>query len=237
MRAKAEEYKDAGKAVPESLKEGLEDVTMLEALSGDIEAMNKVLGDAIAENEEYQSALDTLEEQGAFIPKTLGDSITNHKDEVDRAARQLRVDAATALDNEFSSPFTVSADVNVNFRPISTIVSAEAIGKTGVKKHASGGIVRSPELSWIGEGGDDEGIIPINRSQRAADLFNQVGAELEAAGNTGINGGSQSVTFAPVFNISGSADESTLRNVVGESYSQFKSYMQRFLRDERRLSY
>ncbi len=237
MRAKAEEYKAAGKAVPESLKEGLEDVTMLEALSGDIEAMNKVLGDAIAENEEYQSALDTLEEQGAFIPKTLGDSITNHKDEVDRAARQLRIDAATALDNEFSSPFTVSADVNVNFRPISTIVSAEAIGKTGIKKHASGGIVRSPELSWIGEGGDDEGIIPINRSQRAADLFNQVGAELEAAGNTGIGGGSQTVTFAPVFNISGSADESTLRNVVADSYSQFKSYMQRFMRDERRLSY
>ena len=236
MRAKAEEYRAAGQEIPKSLQEGLNDVTALEALAGDVTAMNKVLGDAIAESEEYQSALDTLEEQGAFIPKALGDAITNHKDEVDRAARQLRVDAATALDNEFSTPFSVNADVNVHLNHKLDNISIDSPYK-GAKKHASGGIVRSPELSWIGEGGDDEGIIPINRSQRAADLFNQVGAELEAAGNTGIGGESQSVTFAPVFNISGSADENTLRNVVADSYSQFKSYMQRFMRDERRLSY
>lgn len=92
------------------------------------------------------------------------------------------------------------------------------------------------ELSWVGEGGDSEGIIPINRSQRAADLYNQVGAELAAAGNTGIAGG-QTVTYAPVFNISGSANESDLRKVASESYSQFKQYMSRYMRDSVRLSY
>lgn len=239
MREKAEEYRAAGEEIPKALQEGLNDVTALEALTGDAAAMNKVLGDAIAENDEYQNTLNTLEEQGAFIPKALGDAITNHKDELDRAARQLRVDAATSLDSEFSSPFSVTADVNVNFRPISTIIGAEATSKTGIKKHASGGIVRSPELSWIGEGGDDEGIIPINRSQRAAELYNQVGQELAAAGNTGIGatGGAANVTYAPVFQISGSANESDLRKVTAESYQQFKSYMQRFMRDNVRLSY
>ncbi len=237
MRKKAEEYRAAGEEIPKALQEGLNDVTALEALTGDVTAMNKVLGDAIAENDEYQNTLNTLEEQGAFIPKALGDSITSHKDELDRAARQFRADTASAIDSEFSSPFSVSADVNVYFRPISTAIGAEATGKTGIKKHASGGIVRSPELSWIGEGGDDEGIIPINRSQRAADLYKQVGDELVAAGNTSINNGGQTVTFAPVINISGSADKSTVESAVGYTYSQFKSYIQRFMRDERRLSY
>lgn len=239
MKAKAEEYREAGKAIPETLQEGLNEVAALEALSGDFDAMYEVLGKAAAENSEYQSALDTLREQGAEIPVTLGESMTSHKDELDRAARQLRVDAATSLDSEFSSPFSVTADVNVNFRPISTIIGAEATSKTGIKKHASGGIVRSPELSWIGEGGDDEGIIPINRSQRAAELYNQVGQELAAAGNTGIGatGGAANVTYAPVFQISGSANESDLRKVTAESYQQFKSYMQRFMRDNVRLSY
>ena len=239
MREKAEEYRAAGEEIPKALQEGLNDVTALEALTGDVAAMNKVLGDAIAENDEYQNTLNTLEEQGAFIPKALGDSITSHKDELDRSARQLRADAAASLDREFSSPFSISADVNVNFRPISTIIGAEATSKTGIKKHASGGIVRSPELSWIGEGGDDEGIIPINRSQRAAELYNQVGQELAAAGNTGIGttGGAVNVTYAPVFQISGSANESDLRKVTAESYQQFKNYMQRFVRDNVRLSY
>ena len=236
MRAKADEYKAAGKAIPDSLKEGLEDVTVLEALAGDVDAMNEILGKAIAENEEYQNTLDTLQENGAQIPQTLGTAITDNTQEVERAAKQLRTDTDTALTNEFSTPFSVNADVNVHLNHKLDNISIDSPYK-GAKKHASGGIVRSPELSWIGEGGDDEGIIPINRSQRAADLFNQVGAELAAAGNTGINGGNQAVTFAPVFNISGSADEGTLRNVVGDTYTQFKSYMQKFLRDERRLSY
>lgn len=235
MRKKAEEYRAAGEEIPKALQEGLNDVTALEALTGDVTAMNKVLGDAIAENDEYQNTLNTLEEQGAFIPKALGDSITSHKDELDRAARQLRADAASAIDSEFSSPFSVSADVNVNFRPISTVIGARASGK--IKEHASGGIVRSPELSWIGEGGDDEGIIPINRSQRAADLYNQVGQELAAAGNTGISGGGQSITYAPVINISGSASKSDVVSALSESYSTFLNYMNRYKRDSVRLSY
>lgn len=237
MRAKAEEYKAAGQAIPDSLKEGLEDVTVLEALSGDIDAMMEILGKSVAENEEYKSALDTLQANGAEIPQTLGMSITENTAQMERAVEQLRRETDAKLRAEFRESFDVSANVNVSLTPIISGSVANSVKGSTVKKHASGGIVRSPELSWIGEGGDDEGVIPINRSQRAADLFNQVGAELEAAGNTGIGGGSQSVTFAPVFNISGSADESTLRNVVADSYSQFKSYMQRFMRDERRLSY
>ena len=235
MRSKAKEFEDAGKEIPASLQKGLKDVETLEALGGDFEAIYKVLDTAIAENSEYENTLSQLEKQGAMIPQTLSDSMRSRKDEIDRAARQLRADAASAIDSEFSSPFSVSADVNVNFRPISTVIGARASGK--IKEHASGGIVRSPELSWIGEGGDDEGIIPINRSQRAAELYNQVGQELAAAGNTGISGGGQSITYAPVINISGSASKSDVVSALSESYSTFLSYMNRYKRDSVRLSY
>lgn len=235
MKRKAEEYRAVGEEIPKALQESLNDVAALEALAGDFDAMYEVLGKSAAENSEYQDVLNTLQEQGAEIPVTLSESITSHKDELDRAARQLRADAASAIDSEFSSPFSVSADVNVNFRPISTVIGARASGK--IKEHASGGIVRSPELSWIGEGGDDEGIIPINRSQRAAELYNQVGQELAAAGNTGISGGGQSITYAPVINISGSASKSDVVSALSESYSTFLNYMNRYKRDSVRLSY
>ena len=236
MRSKAKEFEDAGKEIPASLQKGLKDVETLEALGGDFEAIYKVLDTAIAENSEYENTLSQLEKQGAMIPQTLSDSMRSRKDEIDRAARQLRTDAAASLKNEFSAPFDVSANVNVNFRPISTVLSSESMSKTGIKHNAEGSIVRSPILSWIGEGGDDEGIIPINRSQRAADLYNQVGQELAAAGNTGINS-SANVTYAPVINISGNADAEIVQQAVKSGYNEFKQYMSRFMRDSVRLGY
>ena len=236
MRSKAKEFEDAGKEIPASLQKGLKDVETLEALGGDFEAIYKVLDTAIAENSEYENTLSQLEKQGAMIPQTLSDSMRSRKDEIDRAARQLRADAAASLKNEFSAPFDVSANVNVNFRPISTVLSSESMSKTRIKRNAEGSIVRSPILSWVGEGGDDEGIIPINRSQRAADLYNQVGQELAAAGNTGINS-SANVTYAPVINIGGNADAETVQQALKSGYNEFKQYMSRYMRDSVRLGY
>ncbi len=41
--------------------------------------------------------------------------------------------------------------------------------------YAKGGIVNKPELAWVGEGGDTEVIIPINKSQRSQDLYQTAG--------------------------------------------------------------
>lgn len=43
---------------------------------------------------------------------------------------------------------------------------------------ATGGIVASPTLAWVGEGGDTESIIPWNNSQRSKDLWIQTGQAL-----------------------------------------------------------
>ena len=43
---------------------------------------------------------------------------------------------------------------------------------------AKGGVVASPTLAWVGEGGDTESIIPWNNSQRSKDLWMQTGHAL-----------------------------------------------------------
>ena len=237
MKEKAQELRDAGQEIPESLQKALDNVTNLEALSGNMDAMFEVLGKAAAENPQYDAALASLKDKGTELPEELSKSLEDNKSRVDAGVDAVYEEAEARAKSNFKNPIDVDAIMNVN---ISTRFSQMGGGFAPSiiypKKNAAGSIVRTPTLSWVGEGGDSEGIIPINRSQRAADLYNQVGAELAAAGNTGIAGG-QTVTYAPVFNINGSANESDLRKVASESYSQFKQYMSRYMRDSVRLSY
>lgn len=60
-------------------------------------------------------------------------------------------------------------------------------GKTEVPGYAVGGIVSSPTLAWVGEGGDTEAVIPWNNSERSKNLWMQTGEALGMFGNTGNN--------------------------------------------------
>lgn len=50
---------------------------------------------------------------------------------------------------------------------------------------ADGGIVSSPTLAWVGEGGDTETVIPWNNSQRSKDLWLQTGQALGMLNGSG----------------------------------------------------
>lgn len=71
----------------------------------------------------------------------------------------------------------------VDFSSYKVNTPAKNTGKSGVvpNKRAKGGIVRNPELTWVGEGGNTEVIIPINSSQRSLGLLQQAGSMLGAA--------------------------------------------------------
>ncbi|MFH5187107.1 phage tail tape measure protein [Paenibacillus sp. TAB 01] len=62
--------------------------------------------------------------------------------------------------------------------------------------YADGGIVSSPELAWIGEGGDKEVIVPINNSERSRGLWESAGRMLGTMGNAQGNSGG---TAAPIY--------------------------------------
>lgn len=103
----------------------------------------------------------------------------------------------------------------------------------GFEGYADGGIITSPELAWVGEGGDREFIIPDNNSPRSHALYAAAG---EALGYD--RGGS---TFAPVFSpqitVQGNADKEVIRQVVSESQRDFELKMRRYYQQQQRVGF
>lgn len=102
------------------------------------------------------------------------------------------------------------------------------------QKFADGGIVDSPTLAEIGEGGDTEYVIPMNGSRRSADLWRMAGEQLSAVNGSVSN--SEKVVFSPVINVSGGASESMVRRAVNESYQTFENVMAEYEKNRRRTS-
>ncbi len=103
-----------------------------------------------------------------------------------------------------------------------------------LKQYATGGIVDSPTLAEIGEGGDTEYVIPMNGSKRSADLWRMAGEQLNAV--NGSVSSSEKVVFSPVINVSGGASESMVRRAVNESYQTFENVMAEYEKNRRRTS-
>ena len=88
---------------------------------------------------------------------------------------------------------------------------------TGATPRATGGIVRKPELAYIGEGGDDEAVIPLNNRLNSMRLWQYAGERLGALQRVSAGGGvattssqSQSGSVVIQFNIDASgADPGT----------------------------
>ena len=56
-------------------------------------------------------------------------------------------------------------------------------GRGDIPQFALGGIVNSPTLAWVGEGGSSESIIPHNSSQRSLNLWEKTGRLIGAYEN------------------------------------------------------
>lgn len=101
----------------------------------------------------------------------------------------LRSSLQTSLNSAVANPFSISPTVNV--LPIYNLTSLPTIPSTttGTTKHANGGYVGSPELSWLAEEGYGEFVIPTNPSRRARalDLYEQAGVALGVSAHA--NGG------------------------------------------------
>jgi len=250
MQTLADEARQNGEAIPQALADALASANMLEAITGNTDAMYDVLGQAAAENESYQQALDAMQENGQQIPEYLAQAIEDNTYVVDGAAETLATEAKSSADSHIKSAFSspITANVELDLIPSITAASRARIreaaqgaaggsGGGGVPEpRAHGGLVTEPEIAWIGEAGDSEMVIPINRSARSAALWQQAGQMLSDTGNRGASGGG-SVVYAPNITIQGNADESAVRTALARGYDEFKSYMAQYRKDELRLSY
>lgn len=139
----------------------------------------------------------------------------------------------------FSSPITAA----VNFITTGSVTGAP-------EKHANGGLISRPTLSWVGEGGNPEMIVPINRTQNALRLWQSAGQMLGVRPLQPVKDPSQllsrgqgvTVNFAPTVQVTGGASSADqIRQVLQEQETQFEARFRRMYQDmmqrERRLSF
>lgn len=272
------QYIAEGEEVPAYINEGIKNANAIGILSGDTGAVRSAVGQAITEDEELASIFNNLEGKD-MLPVNIKEAMDVQKKEVDEAVRELCEYTKEKLDEEFSGGIDVDTAIMFKMRSGTPLVGsgmdAATIFKTmsgtpvpaKIGQRAKGGIVTKPEISWIGEAGYDESVIPIDGSQDAINLWKHTGELLGVSGKgssfsslareiTGEKGSSGSwvpdirqsnaednkFVFAPVINAGGSSlDEERLRSVISGMFEEFedriREVMEKRERDRERFSF
>lgn len=103
----------------------------------------------------------------------------------------------------------------------------------GFNGYAEGAHITSPELAWVGEGGDDEFIIPVNNSKRSHALYAAAG---EALGYRS-GGGTFAPVFSPQITIQGGADEQMVRSVLRDAQREWESRFKQYQQQQKRVGF
>ena len=113
-----------------------------------------------------------------------------------------------------------------------TNIKTYSYGSRGdIPKYALGGIVTSPTLAWVGEGGSSESIIPHDNSQRSLNLWEKTG-KLIGAYESSNNSSSFTFTYSPVIYANDSQNiDNTLRKNKDEAFDEFKNMMKKYERE------
>ncbi len=201
MQTLANQYREAGKAIPASLMQGINDAEKIGALSGDEGAMWSYIGKQISDNEEYQGILDSLGENGAGMPKALADAVEANQYVATEAAENLYKATEEALASSFEPGFDMFPTVRMKMQPEVSNVGFGVTGpfatqngtagtqkatlgqimKSGLGGHKDGGIFNVPHVAWFAEDGP-EVAIPLDGSENAISLWEETGKLLGLTG-------------------------------------------------------
>lgn len=237
-----EEYKAAGREIPESIETGMMDAAAIGALVGDQNAIYTLMGKEAENSAEYQTMLKDLQEQGAYIPEQIAGAISGNQYMIDDAVYQSWQDTKSAYNMTFGS--------GLNLIAANTGKSVSSLVTTG---HADGGIFNTPHVAWFAEDGP-EAVIPINKSKNAIDLWVKTG---ELLGMDGLTGGSEPLSAAveevtsagqgeTVIQIDNSRtmqfygeapSRDELEDILETEDEKFAQMMQRYLSNGRRVSF
>lgn len=272
------QYIAEGEEVPAYINEGIKNANVIGILSGDTGAVRSAVGQVITEDEGLASIFNNLEGKD-MLPVNIKEAMDAQKKEIDEAVRELCEYTKEKLNEEFSGGIDVDTAIIFKMRSgiplagsgMDTATIFKTMSGTPVPakigQRAKGGIVTRPEISWIGEAGYKESIIPIDGSQDAINLWKHTGELLGVSGRgssfsslareiTGEKGSSGSwvpdirqsnaednkFVFAPVINAGGSSlDEERLRSVISGMFEEFedriREVMEKRERDRERFSF
>ncbi|TYA10931.1 phage tail tape-measure protein [Paenibacillus faecis] len=103
----------------------------------------------------------------------------------------------------------------------------------GFNGYAEGAHITSPELAWVGEGGDDEFIIPVNNSKRSHALYAAAG---EALGySTG--GGNFAPVYSPVLNFYAPVDKGAVSDALKDNQGDWERKLKQYQQQQQRVSF
>lgn len=262
MENLAEQYREAGAAIPKAITDSLNEVNNLGALSGDTEAVYEMLQKVIENNPTYQSLIETAKEQGAYIPEQLSDAISGNRMEVSNSIDGMYAYSNQYFQQRFASGFDVNTPVRFTYsatgsadtnKPKSIL---DSIGTyTNPMKHARGGIFDTPHVGVFAEAGP-EAFIPLDGSQNARAIWEKAGQMLGMRGRqsadeklyTGMTlySGTQTkndvaspviqITYNPDITIKGNASESEVRKAVSLGADDVVRIIKNYFNGQERVS-
>lgn len=240
----ARQFREAGKAVPDSIRQGMLDSAAIGALVGDQEAIYTLMGEEARNNPEYQAMLEDLQEQGTYIPEQIAAGIRENKLVVQNAVMEAcNVGLTQGLD---------AVGLGVKLPGIKTAGYAASPG-ADMPGHADGGIFTVPHIARFAEDGP-EAAIPLDGSQNAIDLWVKTG---ELLGMDGLSGGAEplaaSVEEAAYagsgdvviqvdnsrtiqFN-GGAPSKDEIEDILDDENEKFARLMETYLKNNRRVSF
>ena len=232
------------------IEESLYDMASMKAVTGDEQSIWKLIGDAIANNEDYALLTATIQQQTGMVPDVVMKAIEEKNGDVRAAAQDVLNTIKATFEEGVSVSVPITLDTITRYRS-----GAYGNNPEPIEHYASGGLIESPTLSWFAEK-SPEMAIPIDGSKRSLGLWRQAGellgaynqnnygrmaGELNAAGAAS-QSQTQAVSAAPVFSpvIHVQAGENVKDQVMeglNVSYEQFVEYMERFRREQYRQAF
>ncbi len=252
-------YVALGEEVPEYISEGIKKANAIGILSGDIAAVYTAIGQELTENQGMANVYNGLDDKG-MLPIPIKEALEAQKTKVEEPVKNLYDYIRQQIKGKFAEEIDVEAKVNFYMEGILPGTAYKYV--PNVKKRAKGGIVTEPELSWIGEAGYDESVIPIDGSQNAINLWRQTGEMLgvfdrkdgfhalanQLLNENGSGGGTYNtennseensrIIFSPTIQVNGgSVDRKELDEALNMAMEEFESLMERYIRNKERFSF
>ena len=133
-QSQIEEYDKAGEEVPQEITDklaGIEDdiqqITTLKAYGNDMDSIWKVLQEKLLNDEDYLELLQTMQEDGTYIPEELVAGVEAKAQEAAKASADAMYSAQkNALDTKFGNPIDIGVKINTNNEATNNALTEEA---------------------------------------------------------------------------------------------------------------
>lgn len=230
-----------GAAIPEAINETLGKMSSIGAVTGDTDSIWKIVGDKIADNEDYAVLISAVNQQTGQIPETVIKAIGEKNGEIQSEAEKMLLTLKSTLESGVYAEIPITLNTVASYRE-GTLPGMEK----KAEHHASGGLMNYPTLSYFAEE-SPEMAIPIDGSRRAVSLWEETGRLLgvysqnnyrktyerlsqSSAVVSGTSGSAAPVApvYAPVMNFYGNTTKEEVEAAGMTKYEEFCQWIERY---------